>query len=666
MKQKIDSFRFVGGREQLESETAAAQSQSQETAGGGSSHTLRELNFVSVVFAPMAPNNLDFARQAVFAFLKNEVLPNTYVSIFRLDTRLRLILPYNHDLEGLRRAANEATKIYSTHDASAGSTTLSTQTALTALAQSSAPAGPGSGNPMATPTLNVNDPTFQRYSSTLDASTPVGAAAAAEAELDNRLRFVSSYVTGMTAMDNLRELVGSQARLPGRKVVLYLSDGLTLPEGRSDAFDRLVSDANRVGVTFYTVDTRGLAVMSPEAASVAQLNRTVTESSMQGAAMKGKLSGSTAFDVSSQSEDQLLLAVSDKQLASQELATRTGGFATANTNEIAAPMQRVMEDIRTHYEITYSPISDLYDGHFRKIDVKVDRPKMTVQARKGYYALPELNGQPLQPVEMAALTAVNTRPIPQSFAYRSALLQFRPEPNTVQCQVAFEIPVSSLSFVADPKTGKSRLRAFIFAIVQDANGQVVNKISRELVREIATSQIVNIKDEKIEYSEPTELSPGRYTISTVITDQQVEHTSVKRRVEVVAPVGHLRLSSLEVIRRVDPLPESPNPQDPFEVNGQKLMPTLTDNVPSGMPVRIYFVVYPALQPIAGEPKLTLEILRDGKEIARSSPPLSKPDSTGAIPVFAELSPPPGSYVLRATVQSGTSEQAQAIRTLTVE
>ncbi len=80
-----------------------------------------------------------------------------------------------------------------------------------------------------------------------------------------------------------------------------------------------------------------------------------------------------------------------------------------NTNEIGLPMQRVMEDIRSHYELAYSPTSTTYDGHFRKIDVKISRPKVTLQTRKGYYAVPDLNGEPLQPYELLALNAMNAQ-----------------------------------------------------------------------------------------------------------------------------------------------------------------------------------------------------------------------------------------------------------------
>ena len=41
---------------------------------------MRQVNFVSVVLAQIAPLNLEFARRAVREFLKSDNLPNTYVN----------------------------------------------------------------------------------------------------------------------------------------------------------------------------------------------------------------------------------------------------------------------------------------------------------------------------------------------------------------------------------------------------------------------------------------------------------------------------------------------------------------------------------------------------------------------------------------------------------
>ena len=169
----------------------------------------------------------------------------------------------------------------------------------------------------------------------------------------------------------------------------------------------------------------------------------------------------------------------------RELAESTGGFAVTNTNEIALPMQHMMEDIRTHYELAYSPTSTNYDGHFRKIEVKISRPKVTVQTRKGYYAVPDLNGEPLQPYELLALNAMNTQPARVEFPYQVSAMKFRPQENGVEYLMTFEIPLSGLKTIPDKKTGELRARAALVAFIHDSTGAIVRKVSRELVRNVA-------------------------------------------------------------------------------------------------------------------------------------------------------------------------------------
>jgi VWFA-related protein len=140
--------------------------------------------------------------------------------------------------------------------------------------------------------------------------------------------------------------------------------------------DNLISLANRTGVTFYTVDTRGVSAEDETISGLASMEMTGAESRQRGT-VTSPVAGHNEMD------DVAVPAVSNRQLSMQDLAESTGGFAVTNMNQIAQPMQRVMEDIRTHYELSYAPKSTVYDGHFRRIEVKLKRPKLTVRTRKG-------------------------------------------------------------------------------------------------------------------------------------------------------------------------------------------------------------------------------------------------------------------------------------------
>jgi VWFA-related protein len=653
-------FRNIQGKEQLETERSAvaARTSTEPAKSGETPHPLnsmRQVNFVSVVFAEIAPLNLEFARRAVQEFLKSDNLPNTYVTIYRLDRSLSVMQPYTTDKDTLAKAVDAATKGLKGDSASTVSALVADSVIASMVATAeNILASPGTTaattqavqNSLSNPIPGImKDPLWAANASAQDASFTLGTALLTQADMVRGLRFATSLSNGMDAMDSLHQLVHSEETLPGRKVILYLADGLAFPVNRRDAIDNLISHANRSGVSFYTIDTRGLNMEDPTMQALAMQRRTAAESSAQ---RVDPVNGHFEDD------DIALTAVASPQLAMRELAESTGGFAVTNTNEISLPMQRMMEDIRTHYELAYSPTSTNYDGHFRKIEVKISRPKTTVQTRSGYYAVPDLNGQPLQPFELLALNAMNAEPAPLEFPYQVSAMKFRPQENAVEYEVTFEIPLAGIKAIADQKTGDLLVRAALVAFIHDSTGEIVKKVSRELVRQVPAADAALLQADRILYAESVALQPGHYTIDTAVTDEQTGKTSAKRVSVFVDPGKNLSLSSLELVRRFDPLTGPRNPQSPFELDNGRVTPTLVDSVAPGSPVSLYFVVYPPKVTAGEETKVTLELLRDGKEIARKPLNLAQPGPDGSIPMLVHLTPGPGQCDVLVTARQGTS------------
>jgi hypothetical protein len=418
----------------------------------------------------------------------------------------------------------------------------------------------------------------------------------------------------------------------------------------------VISYANQMEVAFYAVDTRGLSVADPLAQSLSDQERAGAESSVNRVSPRqGHME-----------DDDIQLSVSsDKQLAMQELAESTGGFAVTNTNEIALPMQRVMEDIRTHYELAYTPSATNYDGHFRKIQVRISRPHVAVQTRSGYFALPEINGEPLQPFEMTALRAINAHPATLEFPYETALLRFRPKAAAVDYEMAFDVPVSSLQVVTNPKTGKGQIRISLVALIHKSDGEVVGRVSRDLVREVSSKELSLLADNHILYAEPMELPGGHYLIDTAVTDEQAEKTAVKRMSAFVDSGKEFGVSSLELVREVQRLPGPRDQQDPFEIDAGRIVPTLAESVPSGKPINLYFVVYPAATS-ESDPTVMLSLYRDGREIGQQRLPAQKRRADGSMPMLLRINPDPGQCDMVVTAKQGTltSEAALSVKITT--
>jgi VWFA-related protein len=65
----------------------------------------------------------------------------------------------------------------------------------------------------------------------------------------------------------------------------------------------------------------------------------------------------------------------------------TGGEAHSerDQNGIERSYAKIAEEARTQYTLVYATHESVYDGKYRKIDVRVERPGLEVTAKSGYF-----------------------------------------------------------------------------------------------------------------------------------------------------------------------------------------------------------------------------------------------------------------------------------------
>jgi VWFA-related protein len=123
-------------------------------------------------------------------------------------------------------------------------------------------------------------------------------------------------------------------------------------------YRRLLDQANRANASFYPVDPRGLPVFDTP--------------------MTAKASDMTPIDV-----DQGILR--QRQTTLRTLADATDGLAIVDSNNLAAGLKRVIDDLSSYYLMGFYSTGKL-DGKFHPITVRVKRPGIQVRARRGYLA----------------------------------------------------------------------------------------------------------------------------------------------------------------------------------------------------------------------------------------------------------------------------------------
>jgi VWFA-related protein len=77
----------------------------------------------------------------------------------------------------------------------------------------------------------------------------------------------------------------------------------------------------------------------------------------------------------------------------QVLADDTGGDIIVDSNNFSGAFERFVHDNSSYYLLGYVPVVEHRDGKFHNLRVRVNRPGLTVRARRGYYA-PEADEKP--------------------------------------------------------------------------------------------------------------------------------------------------------------------------------------------------------------------------------------------------------------------------------
>jgi len=166
--------------------------------------------------------------------------------------------------------------------------------------------------------------------------------------------FMASSATTLRDQGNLMALLEYLRRFDGEKYVLFVTEkGFAWPNDENDR--ALASVANDARASIHTLRAGGLLV---------------TEA---GKELSATMQQAMSF--------RSLRTISDL----------TGGLAAIDEKGQAA-LDRLDETTRTGYVLGYRASNTAWDGVYRSIAVKVNRPDVKVLFRHGYYRAPEIGG----------------------------------------------------------------------------------------------------------------------------------------------------------------------------------------------------------------------------------------------------------------------------------
>src|SRR5687767_13721091 len=312
----------------------------------------------------------------------------------------------------------------------------------------------------------------------------------------------------------VRELlrdVGSELRtlapLAGKKAFLFVSGGFEFQPGHamgayaasqpnvltsvvrdvSGDLEGITRRANASEVTFYTLDARGL------------------DSSGGGAPTDNPLLARSGVS---------FLARQDSQEGLVALARETGGIALLSSNDVATGVSRVYEDTSTYYSIGVTLAKIPASGH-QAVRVDVNRPGVTVRARRGYTAMNEADRE-RDRVQAALRTNVSSNEIP---------LTLRTEPPTrsgkrYRFGISVVFPAAGLTFSAG-ENGR-RASADVSLAAMDDNGRMSETSKVQMMFTLPAA--ANESNAMLQYKTSLETRKGNHRIVVSIRDKVTSRT----------------------------------------------------------------------------------------------------------------------------------------------
>lgn len=314
----------------------------------------------------------------------------------------------------------------------------------------------------------------------------------------------------------LKDFVSSLAGLPGRKALLYVSDGLQMRPGedmyyvlqekfreqvslletqefdQSRRFQELAAEANANRVTFYTIDAAGL-----RAASSADV-----QSNTPGVAFIDQVT------------------TSNLQAPLQLLAEQTGGEFFGNRNTYGEALDRVATDFDTYYSLGYTP-AHAGDGRYHKIVVKLKKgvKGLTLRHRDGYRDK-TLEARMGDGVMSSLLFGYEQNPLEARLELGSPTPR---DDGNFMVPVLVKMPIGKLALVPN-ETGQSA-RVKIFVGVMDQKGGTTPIQEAAVPIQVPTEKLEQAQKQYYTYELKLLMPPGEQRLGIAVRDEVASSVS---------------------------------------------------------------------------------------------------------------------------------------------
>ncbi|HUJ94160.1 MAG TPA: VWA domain-containing protein [Terriglobales bacterium] len=371
-------------------------------------------------------------------------------------------------------------------------------------------------------------------------------------------------------LEALKSVAERLSHVDEKKSLIYFSSGMDRTGIENESELRAATNAAvRANLAIYTMDIRGLQAIVPGGEA-------------QNASLRG---------VSPYSGAATLNALNSNFTTQETLVTLagdTGGKAFLDSNDFGKVFTGVQQDSSIYYLLGYHSNNPARDGRYRRITVRVNRPGVKLEFRRGYYAPADFRHSTQEDrerqleEELASDLPDTDLPVYLAPAY------FRIADNRFYVSVSLVVPGSQIPFTHDKDQDKASLD--VIGVLEDPSKRPVGQVRDTVKLALNTSQLVQRKN--VQYDTGFVLPPGKYHLKFVVRENQ---TGLLGSFETDLKVPDLKgvpvkMSSIVLASQIQPANKHKT-DNPLVRDGSQVIPSVTHVFSAGQHLYFYYEVY---------------------------------------------------------------------------
>ncbi len=368
----------------------------------------------------------------------------------------------------------------------------------------------------------------------------------------------------------LRTIAQQVASVPQKKALIYFSSGMARTGIENESELRAATNAAVLAnMAIYTMDIRGLQALPPGGEA-------------QNASLRGKAPYS----------GQATLNALNSNFTTQEtlvsLASDTGGRAYLDSNDFSKVFRGVQDDTSLYYLLGYHSNNLARDGKFRRITVRVNRPGVKLEYRKGYYAAADFKHSNKEDRERQLQEELASDLPSTDLPLYLATAYFRLSDSKYYVPISLIVPGSEIPFSRNRDQDKATLD--VLGLVTDEKKLPAGGI-RDTVN-LAVNTASEVQRKNVQYDNGLVLAPGKYHLKIVVRENQSGRMGAFETDFAVPDLKStpLKISSIVLASQVQPAGKH-DANDPLIRNGSEIVPSVTRVFSSGQHLYFYYEVY---------------------------------------------------------------------------